>query len=65
MISSTEFIMAYNELFKFLEEHYGKEAVIDFWIGISDNFLNNLRKLVAKKGIEGMKEYWTHTLSEE
>jgi hypothetical protein len=65
MISCTEFILAYNELFKFLEERYGKEAAIDFWIGISDNFLQNLRKLVAEKGIQGMKEYWTHTLSEE
>ena len=65
MISCTEFIMAYNELFKFLEERYGKEAVKDFWIGISDNFLHNLNKLVAEKGIQGMKEYWTHTLGEE
>ena len=65
MISCTEFIMAYNELFKFLEERHGKQAVTDFWIGISDNFLWNLDKLVAKKGIQGMKEYWTHTLTEE
>ena len=65
MISCTEFIMAYNELFKFLEKRHGKQAVTDFWIGISDNFLWNLDKLVAKKGIQGMKEYWTHTLTEE
>lgn len=65
MISCTEFILAYNELFEFLKEGHGKEAVTDFWIGISDNRLNNLRKLVAKKGIRGMKEYWTHTLGEE
>ena len=65
MISCTEFIMAYNELFKFLDERHGKQAVTDFWIGISDNFLWNLDKLVAKKGIQGMKEYWTHTLTEE
>lgn len=30
MISCTEFIMAYNELFKFLEKRYEKEAVTDF-----------------------------------
>ena len=65
MISCTEFILAYNELFKFLEKRYGKEAVKDFWIGTSDNFLQNLNKLVAEKGIQGMKEYWTHTLGEE
>jgi len=65
MISCTEFILSYNELFKFLEERHGKEAVIDFWKGISDNFLWNLDDLVKRKGIQGMKEYWTHTLSEE
>ena len=65
MISCTEFIVAYNELFKFLEKRYGKEAVIDFWKGISDNFLWNLDNLVRRKGIQGMREYWTHTLTEE
>lgn len=65
MISCTEFIMAYNELFKFLEEGHGKQAVTDFWVGISDKFLRNLRELVAKKGVQGMKEYWIHTLTEE
>ncbi|MCM8807816.1 MAG: hypothetical protein NC926_07765 [Candidatus Omnitrophica bacterium] len=65
MISCTEFILAYNELFKFLHENFGKEAVVDFWIYISDKFLNNLDKLVKEKGIAGMAEYWTHTLTEE
>ena len=35
MVSCTEFILAYNELFKFLEEGYGKRAVIKFWEYIS------------------------------
>lgn len=65
MISCTEFILAYNELFSFLEEEYGREAVIKFWEYISDRFLFNLDRLVREKGIEGMKEYWTHTLTEE
>ncbi|MCM8820828.1 MAG: hypothetical protein NC932_02625 [Candidatus Omnitrophica bacterium] len=65
MISCTEFILAYNELFKFLHKRYGKKAVIDFWIYISDNFLTNLEHLVEEKGIAGMAEYWTHTLTEE
>ncbi len=65
MISCTEFILAYNELFKFLEEHHGPEAVERFWIEISDHFLWNLRQLVDEKGIQGMKEYWMHTLTEE
>lgn len=65
MISCTEFIIVYNELFKYLHKNYGKKAVIDFWIYISDNFLKNLEKLVKEKGIPGMAEYWTHTLTEE
>lgn len=65
MISCTEFILAYNELFKFLHRKYGKEAVIGFWEYISDEFLTNLDILVREKGIDGMREYWTHTLTEE
>lgn len=65
MIACTETILAYNELFSFLHQRYGKRAVLKFWEGISDNFLANLRALVAEKGIEGMKEYWGRTLKEE
>lgn len=65
MISCTEFILAYNELFKFLQEKGGKKQVVDCWEGISDHFLQNLDSLVKEKGIEGMKEYWTRTLTEE
>ena len=65
MISCTEFILAYNELFKFLDKKCGKKKVIGFWESISDNFLHNLEFLVREKGISGMKEYWTHTLTEE
>ncbi len=65
MISCTEFILCYNEIFNFLCEHHGKQAVIDLWTSISDNFLRELSKLVEKKGIQGMKEYWNRTLKEE
>ncbi len=65
MVSCTEFIMAYNELFSYLDEHHGEKSVVKLWCAISDNFLQNLRELVSQKGIEGMKEYWTHTLTEE
>jgi hypothetical protein len=65
MISCTEFIPAYSELFKFLEQKGGKTAVIRFWEHLSDAFLMNLHDLVANKGLEGCFEYWSHTLSEE
>ena len=65
MISCTEFIPAYSEMFKFLEAVGGKKAVEDFWCYLSDNFLGNLRSLVVEHGIRGCWEYWSHTLNEE
>jgi hypothetical protein len=65
MIPCTEFIPAYSELFKYLEARGGQEAVLDFWRYLSDNFLNNLRDLVAANGIRGCWLYWNHTLNEE
>jgi hypothetical protein len=65
MISCTEFIPAYSELFKYLESKGGKEAVVEFWEYLSANFLTNLKHLVEEKGIRGCWEYWKHTLNEE
>ena len=65
MISCTEFIMAYNELFAFIEERHGRQELVRFWEELADEFLHNLRDLVAEKGLAGMHEYWTHTLTEE
>jgi len=65
MISCTEFIPAYSELFKFLHSLGGKEAVEDFWNDLSDRFLGNLRDLVEEHGIRGCWLYWSHTLNEE
>lgn len=65
MISCTEFIPAYSEFFKFLEEKGGKKAVVAFWEYLSDNFLTNLRELVLKNGLEGCWLYWSRTLNEE
>ena len=65
MISCTEFIPAYSELFKYLENKGGEKAVTDFWIYLSDNFLTNLKDIVEEKGLRGCWEYWSHTLNEE
>ena len=65
MISCTEFIPAYSELFRYLEERGGHEEVVRFWEHLSDNFLHNLRDLVAEHGIRGCWMYWSHTLNEE
>ena len=65
MISCTEFIWAYNDLFRFLEENGGEDEVIEFWKGISENFLENLRTFIRDDGLNGMHAYWSHTLGEE
>ncbi len=65
MISCTEFIPAYSELFKFLEAEGGREAVDRFWEHLSDRFLGNLRSAVAEHGLRGCWIYWSHTLNEE
>ncbi|OGV61582.1 MAG: hypothetical protein A2498_11885 [Lentisphaerae bacterium RIFOXYC12_FULL_60_16] len=65
MISCTEFIPAYSELFKTLERLGGTPAVEAFWNDLSDRFLNNLRDLVVQHGIRGCWLYWSQTLNEE
>ena len=65
MISCTEFIPAYSELFKFLDRRGGRDQVVRFWEHLSDQFLGNLRELAEKKGLAGCFEYWSHTLTEE
>lgn len=65
MISCTEFIPAYSELFSFLDARGGRKAVQDFWEHIADEFLSNLRDLVAAQGLRGCWIYWSRTLDEE
>ncbi len=65
MISCTEFIPAYSELFKYIERKHGKTEVINFWNFLSDEFLTNLRELVLENGIRGCWIYWNKTLNEE
>ncbi len=65
MISCTDFIPAYSELFRFIEHKGGTEAVTAFWEYISDTFLDNLRDHVERKGLRGCWDYWRHTLNEE
>ena len=65
MISCTDFIPAYSELFKFLDQQGGKAKVVEFWNYLSDNFLGNLRSLAGQHGLRGCWMYWTRTLNEE
>ena len=65
MISCTEFIAAYSELFKFLDKKGGKEAVVKFWEDLSDNNLGLLHKYAQEDGVAGCFKYWSHTLPQE
>lgn len=65
MISCTEFIPAYSELFKFLDARGGPNAVESFWNYLSGEFLKNLKSAVQHQGLRGCWEYWKHTLNEE
>ncbi len=67
MISCTEFIPAYSELFSYLESTRGREEVDTFW-----DYLfqptgqgNPLINFVSKEGIRGCFSYWAGTLNEE
>ena len=67
MISCTEFILSYNELFAFLNRKYGRAEVDKLW-----DFLFKptgkgipLINFVRKDGVKGCVDYWTGTLTEE
>ena len=67
MISCTEFIPAYSELFTFLDKKYGREEVNRLWdflfapTGKGIPLIN----FAKKDGLKGCVDYWTGTLTEE
>lgn len=65
MISCTDFIPAYSELFKFLDAKGGRPAVEEFWAYLADTYLDSLRSLAARDGLRGCWEYWARALNEE
>ncbi len=65
MISCTETILAYNELFKFLEAHHGAEAVDELWRFLGDAYFDDLRAVIAARGLEGIRQYVEDTWLQE
>ena len=67
MISCTEFIPSYSELFKFIDNHYGYSDVEKFWEYLfkPDGKGIPLINFVKKDGLKGAFEYWSGTLKEE
>ena len=66
MVSCTEFIPLYSELFKFLENLGGKDEVLKYWEFVSDNFVQSrLGEEVKNHGLKGCWNYWNKSLNEE
>ena len=67
MISCTEFIPAYSELFTFLADTYGRGEVARLWDYLfqPDGKGIPLVNFVKEHGIRGCWEYWSGTLTEE
>ena len=67
MISCTEFIPAYSELFSYLESKYGRQEVDRFWkyLFVPDGKGIPLVNFVKREGIRGCFTYWAGTLNEE
>ena len=67
MISCTEFIPCYSELFTYLERKAGREEVSRFWKYLfkPDGDGIPLINFVKREGIRGCFSYWAGTLNEE
>lgn len=66
MIPCTQFIPLYSELFKYIEDKAGHQAVVKYWRYIAEKYVApRLGELAAEKGIEACWDYWTKSLNEE
>lgn len=68
MISCTEFIPSYSELFSFIDENFGGHKEVErFWQYLFEPTEEGipLIKYAKKDGLKGCFDYWTKTLSEE
>ena len=67
MISCTDFIPAYNEMFKYLHNRYGHEAVLKLWDTWFDPNSKTypLIQYVERDGLKGAWDYWTMISKEE
>ncbi len=67
MISCTEFIPFYSELFSWMEGRFGRAAIDRYWSTLfrPDGKGSPLIGFLEKEGLKGCLTYWTGTLSEE
>lgn len=65
MIPSDHFVMFYNEVFKFLSRHGGKEAMIRYYARVSSNQETHCLESFKTRGLQGMFDYWERIRVEE
>ena len=67
MISCTEFIPAYSELFTYLENKNGREEVDRYWHWLFDPSCDSipLDGYLQREGLRGCYSYWAVSLNEE
>ena len=67
MISCTEFIPAYSELFSYIDETHGRDEVDRFWKYLFAPTGEGIPLIgfVEREGIRGCFSYWSETLNEE
>jgi hypothetical protein len=66
MIGVYDFCGHYEWTFAWLEQQGGAELLHDYWeSAICEDSQHHASALIVGKGIDGMKEYWGHTLAEE
>lgn len=66
MIGCYDFCGHYEWTFEWLREHGGESLVLAFWDeAIGHDSQLHAAELIKAKGLQGMAEYWAHTLAEE
>ena len=66
MSSCTDFIPAYREMFRYLEDSYGRAEIDNYWRTMfKPGGGSPLVNFVEKEGIKGCFTYWKGTLNEE
>ena len=65
MISCTEFIPAYSELFKFIDKKSGRQAVYDYWNWCFQPEKSYLYIHLVESGFIGAWNYWSDIVKEE
>lgn len=67
MISCTDFIAAYSELFSFVEERHGRQEVSRLWLYLFRPTGEGipLTNFIMREGLRGCFSYWAGTLNEE